>query len=77
MIPVRSPHAFDESLLSEDMLRSPVGGLGDRHAVPFASTVRHAFRDELVRHTLSGESLRDAQEKEMQRLACVDGPAML
>lgn len=42
MIPVGSPHAFDETLFSKDMLRSPVRGFGDRHAVPFSHAVHHA-----------------------------------
>lgn len=35
MIPVGSPHAFDETLFSKDMLRSPVRGFGGRHGYPF------------------------------------------
>ena len=59
------------------MLRSPVRSLGDRHAVPLVSAVRHALSYQSLSYPLSGESLRDAREREMQRLADLHRPATL
>ena len=70
VIPIRPLHALDQSLFSKDMLRSPVRSLGDRHAVPLVSAVRHALSYQSLSYPLSGESLRDARERER----CSDSP---
>src|SRR5664280_1920176 len=62
-------HARDKSLFAEDVLRHLVRRLGNRHPIASAHPVLQASRDELLRHSPSGDTIGDPEEEQVERLA--------
>src|SRR5664280_1021790 len=62
-------HARDKSLFAEDVLRHLVRRLGNRRPIASAHPVLQASRDELLRHSPSGDTIGDPEEEQVERLA--------